>query len=199
MMRGRPILRLRGFTLIELMIVIALVGLIVALAAPSLREMIQVQRLRSVHGQLGTDLQFAKSEAIRMRVPVHVRVQPATGTAPACYILYSDTVVNPPHSTACDCQATPKCAASTTQEIKTVSIDSWTGLDMATINYASMAFDPATGAMLLFPDDTGTFVPREFIVDVQLTTEYRGRSVVGFSGRVRNCSPAGTRLALVAC
>ncbi|HRC39206.1 MAG TPA: prepilin-type N-terminal cleavage/methylation domain-containing protein, partial [Rubrivivax sp.] len=46
-----------AFTLVELMIAIAVVAVVLVLAAPSFRELIEMQRLRSVNAQLVTDLQ----------------------------------------------------------------------------------------------------------------------------------------------
>ena len=52
-----------GFTLVELMIVVALVAILLALAAPSFRETIARNRLEGVAGELSTDFQYARSEA----------------------------------------------------------------------------------------------------------------------------------------
>ena len=54
----------RGFTLVELLIVVAVVAIILVVAAPSFRDMILMQRLRSITAQLVTDLQFARNEAV---------------------------------------------------------------------------------------------------------------------------------------
>lgn len=56
--------RVLGLTLIELMITIAVVGVLLALAAPSFYEFMLVQRLKGVNAELVTDLQLARSEAV---------------------------------------------------------------------------------------------------------------------------------------
>ena len=56
--------RQRGFTLIELMVVVAVLGTLVMLVAPSFRDMILMQRLRGINAQVTTDMQFARSEAV---------------------------------------------------------------------------------------------------------------------------------------
>mgnify|MGYP003435327453 CR=1 FL=1 len=57
----------RGLTIIELMIVVAVLGVLIALVAPSMRGMISTQRVRGVNAGLVTDLQYARGEAARRR------------------------------------------------------------------------------------------------------------------------------------
>jgi len=54
-----------GFTLIELMVVIAIVALMAALAAPSFKQMIQSNTVSSAVNSFMADMRFARSEAIR--------------------------------------------------------------------------------------------------------------------------------------
>ncbi len=58
-------LRSRGFTIIELMIVMVILGVMVSLAGPSMRDLIIRTRLKSVASDLHTSLMLARSEAIK--------------------------------------------------------------------------------------------------------------------------------------
>lgn len=199
-----PRRRQRAFTLVELMVTIAIIAVLLAIAAPQFRPMIEMQRLRGSHDQLSTDIQFARSEAARLRMPVHVRVQPSSSSGPACYILFSDAgQANSTFSfsAACDCKqpAGSRCSAAATAEIKTVSLEAFTGVDLQNINLDQVGFDPANGMVLVKPDDSGNPLPPEFMVDVKLDAARRLRTSVTYSGKVRNCAPAGSTVKAIAC
>jgi type IV fimbrial biogenesis protein FimT len=61
-----------GFTLIELVVTVAIVAILVSLAAPSMRKIIDTQHVRSGADNLQTALLFARSEAIKRAVNVSV-------------------------------------------------------------------------------------------------------------------------------
>lgn len=54
-----------GFTAIELMVTVAIVGVLAALAAPSFQPLIDRWRVQRVVSNLESSLQFARSEAIK--------------------------------------------------------------------------------------------------------------------------------------
>ncbi|VTY39194.1 Type II transport protein GspH [Xylophilus ampelinus] len=58
-----------GFTLIEAMVVVALVAILAALAAPSFTTLIANQRVNSSAQELQTLFQFARAEAVYQRTP----------------------------------------------------------------------------------------------------------------------------------
>ena len=59
-----------GFTLIELMIALSLIGILLALAAPSLQEAMMSIRITGHTNDLMGDLAVARSEAVKRNIPV---------------------------------------------------------------------------------------------------------------------------------
>src|SRR5688500_19456007 len=59
-----------GFTVTEILVVISIAAVLAALAAPSLRNFFNEQRLAATMGQLANDLNFARSEAIKRNARV---------------------------------------------------------------------------------------------------------------------------------
>ena len=64
--------RQRGFTLVELMTVISIVAILAAVAAPSFRQLIATQRIRSAASALVESLWFARAEALKRNGNVDV-------------------------------------------------------------------------------------------------------------------------------
>lgn len=71
-----------GFTLLEILISLAVVGILAALAAPALGQFASEQRLGTTMSQLTAELNFARAEAIKRNARVLFCARSAT--APAC-------------------------------------------------------------------------------------------------------------------
>ena len=64
--------RQAGFSIVELMVVVAILGLLAALAAPNMQQMIRSQRLKTAAFDIYSSLVFARSEAIRRNTSVTI-------------------------------------------------------------------------------------------------------------------------------
>ena len=152
----------RGVTLIELMVVIAVLGVLIAVAAPSVRKLLDVQRMRGVSSQLTTDIQFVRAEAASRQEITGMSFRYIFG-GESCYTIHTCGSAPPNNaSCACDCTAAPgsRCpAASVAQpdpprEIRTVTVPASLGVAVGPTNSgggpvsaAWIWFDPATGGL----------------------------------------------------
>jgi prepilin-type N-terminal cleavage/methylation domain-containing protein len=191
--------RTPGFTLVELMIVVALLGVFAALAGPPFVDYLSLQRLRGASSELVTDMAFARSESISRRAFVQLRVQTSTTTPPySCYSIVART--DPDTTTMCDCLQGPgnACTGLPYTEIKTVVLPTQLSLTSvapttSTVHLDALTFNPRNATIYLdsYVELTGI---RAFIVDTQLDSVRRIRSIVEAGGRARNCLPAGANV-----
>lgn len=196
----------RGLTIIELMIVVAIIAVILSLAAPSFKRTIEMQRLRGIHDQAMTDLQFARSEAVRTGTYVSFRMLPANAAEGGCYIIYSDPNIT---GTLCSCRASdvPRCPSSATTgaaEIKSVQIPrdqevSFSGISITSGRGRRLIFDPVTGGTFTLPLDGGTrqFGGLTFLTQLDGARALQGGVLV--TGRPSTCAPTGSTIPVTAC
>ena len=90
----------RGFTLIELMIGVAVLAILVAVAVPSFQDLVERRRVTAAAESVLSAMQFARSETIKQNTQVDV-VFGNTGGAGWCYGLDDDLGTN------CNCATTP--------------------------------------------------------------------------------------------
>ncbi len=198
MMRVHQALRRSGFTLVELLVVVAVIVIVLILAAPSFREMIEMQRLRSISAQVVTDVQFARSEAAARQRRIFMAFQSGTSPGMTCYIVYACA-----SESGCTCSCTvssgPRCLGSNV-EVRTVQVPTPTGVKVTltpteTSTPTLIAFDPATGGMLALSTDplAGLLpLPGPAWIDTALTRANPPviRTVVAQTGRPSQCAPA---------
>lgn len=209
-----------GFTLVEMLIALAVAALLIALAAPSFREYILMQRLKGINAQLVTDLAYARSEAASRGVNVHVKVIDDNNQA-SCYIIYTHdaSVSNAQGFRFCDCNkpAGSRCPAGTFQEIKTVQVPRDLQVRVAPFSPAfssnncvpsgspaptscsRMYFDPRNGGMTATTVDGTPLTLQRFEIDTYIDASRKFRDQVGLSGRTTVCIPTGSKLSGTAC
>ena len=66
---------MHGFTLVEMMIVIGIVAILAAIAAPNMGAMVRKQRIKTAAFDVFASLTFARSEAIKRNTTVTVTPQ----------------------------------------------------------------------------------------------------------------------------
>ncbi|MDE2614098.1 MAG: GspH/FimT family pseudopilin [Burkholderiales bacterium] len=189
----------RALTLLEVMIVIAIVGVLIALVAPSMREMIGMQRLRATAAQLVTDVQFGRSEAVSRNQYVGFSLRNIAAEAMTCYVLFTSDV-NPLQvagldASKCNCTATPGSACVGTQrEVRTVQVARDLGLELRkpAPQQSTAAFNPVSGGIMpAAPVGAGgaPVAPGDFCLEVTRRPRGRLRVTISAAGRPTTCSP----------
>ncbi len=95
--------RQSGFTLIELMVTLVVLGVLVTIAAPSFQDMRDRIRVRSAAEAVYSHLQFARSESIKEYRDLYVRIMPDDGSTSA------DWCVGISNTAGCDCTTAGSC------------------------------------------------------------------------------------------
>lgn len=194
-------MRHRGFTLVELMIAIAVIAILLMLAAPSFVDYMRVQRLKGVNAQLVTDLQYARTEAASRNGDVYIHFKTlADDASMSCYTIYM--ITNADWELTCDCTQAPgaSCADAHTVEIRTVQVPVGTGvrLTLPENQPASFGFIAETGALRV--DHRLVAVRLEEVQVFASIDDARSlRTTVGRSGRPTVCSPGGGIKGVASC
>lgn len=199
----------RGFSLMELMVVIVGVVVIIGLAAPSFVEDIVTQRVGSIRAQLVTDLQHARSGSISRDRHVAVRFQFSVGStgASCCVICTSpDPDANPQE---CDCFAAQglRCAFADTSELRTVIVPNSLRvmLRVADAQHDIVNFSPQTGSCVIgsIPGSSSAMLSsletQGFVVKTRADDERALRVVISSIGRPQLWTLAGSRLGGTPC
>ncbi|HEX4870842.1 MAG TPA: GspH/FimT family pseudopilin [Nevskiaceae bacterium] len=174
--------RPRGFTLVELMVALAVLGIVAALATPSFLTLIANNRLKSAAEQIRSDIALARSEAVKRNQVITLRFTRTSATQ-WCYGLRA--------ATACDCTETTASEADycfldldgSGNRLPAVVSSSRFGniqIEAAPFGTAGLSFSPVRptltsgGATLSSPQASGSL-----------------RITASGPGRVRFCTPSG--------
>ena len=157
----------RGVTMIEACITLAIAGILAGSALPSFKESLDKRRVEGLSSEVGTDLRYARSEAVARNTGVRVSFYQG------CYVVHTGSRAD----CQCDGQGPAVCTGDAVA-LKTVNSAEARGVQIVS-NVSSLRFDQTNGTT----SPTGTVC----------TVPASGRSVhhvVNILGRVRTCSPA---------
>ena len=173
-----PRVRTAGFTIIELLVAVAISAILIGIAAPSFAEFLAKRRVEGVMSELVTDFQYTRSEAVRRNETVRMTF------GAGCYVIHAVSV----SASATDCSLSGS-------DIKTVQIDSNRLLLKPEAPLTYVEFEPVRGTAAKGPPSAGNArvdvcVPNAARTDCgSSATAWRLRAVVSPLGRVEACSP----------
>lgn len=81
----------KGFTLVELMVTVAIVAILASVGAPQLRAFLVKQQVRSDVDRLTTAIHMARSEALKRSGPVSICPLDASKDTPSCLATVTKT------------------------------------------------------------------------------------------------------------
>lgn len=174
-----------GFTLVELLTAVSIVGVLAAVAAPSFNAFNVRERLKGAATNLQTDLQYARSEAVQRNTAITVSF---TAGASWCYGIHQG-------SNACNCANASSCS------IKTVSGSTYPNVTLTQAKFNSVngastwySISPLRGQSL---DAGGNPVSGSTTFEAPGSLAMRGD--LNAVGRLKLCSPAGSISGYPAC
>ena len=200
----------RGFTLIEVLVTVAIVAVVALIAAPSMKDFIQMQRLKSVSSELMTNLQYSRSEAVSRGQVVGVRF--GSDSSMTCYVIATRLTggcINSRAADTCDCTLGPGAACSSAAtsalwaELKTVVVSKSLGVlaEPSDVSAVPMSFDPTSGGLMYTRCNRVGTPPSDYRVDAKRDVAAAGRlhTAVSPTGRPTVCSCGGTVAGYPAC
>ena len=149
----------RGITLVELMVVLLVLGVIAAVAAPSFADMLERRRVQAVAADISADLAFTRQEAQMRSNTLYMQFQQGSGFS--CYTIYVWGGVG-----TCNCTLTGNAcpAPNTNVEVKTVRLPMSKNVSFFPQNFTPSARVPYPLVSIIKPKMA--FSPTNFFVTV---------------------------------
>lgn len=151
-----------GFTLVEMVVVTAIIAIVLSIAIPSARDLIANQRMKTASFNLIATAMLARSEAIKRGIPIYVKSLPATGLEGGWCIMVSptpDCVLDPPDAATMHLQAPLRGVLYAATAGVTVT----SGTSLITFNRSGRL---ATAAKVEITDDVDASMKRCVLIDV---------------------------------
>jgi type IV fimbrial biogenesis protein FimT len=166
-----------GFTLIEVMVVVAIATILLAVAVPSFRDILSKRRVEGVASELVTDLQYARGEAVARNASVRLTV------GSGCYTVHLDSATSVSCTNAAGSSVNPSSAL-----IKGVQLPGTAVVTMAAASSVTrITFEPVLGSASF----DQAVNPAVINVSSASGKAWSLQVRTSLQGRVKTCSPSG--------
>jgi len=183
--------RLSGLTLIEILVSLAVLGVLVAVAVPSMADLLEKRRVTAAAEEVAGILTYAKAETNATNSLLFVRFDPDPNEAMSCAVVVTTAGIN-----ACRCHRAVNdiCPGTASRPLRLFQ------LPKSHVKFKAFAdtwiTTPSLSNYIRFTRDQNTLATEGFQVDVTgLKRGYTLRVEVNAIGRVKVCAPDAPRVA----
>ncbi|MDC6165857.1 pilus assembly FimT family protein [Paucibacter sp. XJ19-41] len=171
--------RIKGLSLIELLVVVAVLGIVLAVATPSLTDLMNKRRVQLIANELSTDLAYARSEGGLRNKRTGMTFR--SSNTMSCYTIQVFLAAR-----GCDCTKGAGVACDGNIELRTTQIPSLTGVslvlgDAFVGEFKNLDFTAPLRIVEPAPSAIRVVGNRGYILEVRISV----------LGRVLICSPDG--------
>ncbi len=181
-----PKVRIAGLTLIEIMVALAVLAIVLAVAAPSMADLLEKRRVNAAAEEVLSLLNYAKAETNATDSLLFVRFDPDTSNPPgskvSCAMVATSTGLN---KCRCYLPAANVCAGTTQRSLRLFQLPkTHVKFDAFSTNWGGSANN------FRFMREQNSIAPENLAVDVVgLNRGFTLRVEVNSIGRVRICAP----------
>ncbi len=125
-----------GFTLVELLVTVSVLAIILGVAVPSMQSMIERSRITGASERLLADLQFMRSEAIKLNSDITLSMT----TGDAWCFGFSD-------NGNCNCATSNSCKVNGLEKVVSAADYSGSGTTLAVVGITNTTFSRRNGTV----------------------------------------------------